>query len=170
MLGEQQEAEQRRVGVVGAAAAADDRRDLALRGPGLAGQAADLVGQGDVVLLEDLPDEIVLAGEMAIERALGELDPPGDVPDGGAVDALLDEQVDRGGFDAVPGIDEAMAWHGPSLQSAQSSDAPFCACCRACVSEHLLTRAGGEYAPPPGVCQAGVEVASPAFVQSEEPP
>ena len=85
--------------------------------------------QGDVVLLEDLPDEVVLAGEVAVERALREVDPPGDVADGGAVDALLDEEVDGGGFDAVPGIDEAMAWHGSrSSVGSSPAHAPHCAC------------------------------------------
>ena len=65
----------------------------------------------DVVPLEELPDQLLFADEVPIERTFGDIDRAGDIADRGFGDALLDEQVDGGGFDAVAGVGESVSWH-----------------------------------------------------------
>ena len=50
-------------------------------------------GELDVVALEGLPDQLLLADEVAVERAFRDIDRAGDVAHGGLGDALLDEEL-----------------------------------------------------------------------------
>ena len=48
-------------------------------------------------------EDVVLGREVVVERRLGEAQPFGDLPQRGAVEALLDEQVEGHIEDALPG-------------------------------------------------------------------
>ena len=65
----------------------------------------------NVVPLECLPDEVILALEVAVERTLRQAHRQGDVPDGGFGDPFFDEQPDCGLFDALTGVGECVARH-----------------------------------------------------------
>jgi hypothetical protein len=103
VLAEQQVGEEGGVLVEGLAEAADQGGELALEGRlgllhGLGGLA-----EGGELVGEEAPGEVVLAGVVAVEGALGDAGGAGDVADRGLGDALLDEQAERLAGDPLSG-------------------------------------------------------------------
>ncbi len=57
--------------------------------------AVEFQGKGGIVLTEQVPGQGVFAGIMPVEGAFGDPGRGGDVPDGGAVDALVHKEAQR---------------------------------------------------------------------------
>ena len=57
--------------------------------------AVEFPGKGGIILTEQLPGQGVFAGIMPVEGAFGDPGRGGDVPDGGAVDALVHKEAQR---------------------------------------------------------------------------
>ena len=99
MLHEQQEVEERRVVVVRLQKAAIIAASFPRAAGSLLGESLQPAGKGEVVAFEQLPHELVLADEVAIERTFGDIDGLRDVLHGGFGHALLDEEGDGGPLD-----------------------------------------------------------------------
>ncbi len=71
--------------------------------PGRFGKdARDYVGPASFDDLDhDLPDEVVLTGEVVADDAFADADPPRDASKGGLSEADLGDRVDRGGNDLL---------------------------------------------------------------------
>ena len=111
VLHEQQESEERRVVVVRLAEAADHGGHFLPGGRLVSRQRLERHRERNVVPLECLPDEVILALEVAVERTLGQANRHGDVPDGGLGDPFCDEQSDCGLFDAVTRVGKSVSRH-----------------------------------------------------------
>src|SRR5204863_4930475 len=111
VLNEKKKPEEPGVLVIRTAEAANHRGQFSARTRFSFREFLEPSGELDVAPLEHLPYQLLLAGEVPIERALGHLQRPGDVSDRRIGDPLVDEQLNGGGLDAVACVSESMSWH-----------------------------------------------------------
>jgi hypothetical protein len=89
----------------------DHGGDLVARAGRGGGQRGEATGELDVVPLEQVPHELFLAHEVAIQRAFGNADPSRDVADRRFGNALFHEQADGGGFNPFACVGKWVSRH-----------------------------------------------------------